>query len=211
MLSRGFGDDPQLNILQCLSELLKGDGVMMERETRGWYIWHPWWLGEDLISSCCVRFIEKVKSYVSTKGWFSGIGAIIRCKFSENFHKLCVHCLMANLAVFIRSLLALLLSTCGAALQCLEKLYPWQQGHFLKAWYLWKLGGFSFQFMWIHTTTHTTAHTLFACCGPLFETDWVGNHCEHTPHTTHVYIVPHCVTYLRWTHIEGFAAPGFVG
>ena len=50
-------------------------------------------------------------------------------------------------------------------------------------------------YLWIHTTTHTTAHTPFACCWPLFETGWVCNHCEHSPHTTHhTRIVPHCVT-----------------
>ena len=38
-------------------------------------------------------------------------------------------------------------------------------------------------YLCIHTTTHTTVHTLFACCRPLFETGWVGNHVEHTPHT----------------------------
>ena len=38
----------------------------------------------------------------------------------------------------------------------------------------------------LHYDTHH-CHTPFAYCGPLFETGWVGNHCEHTPHS-------HCST-----------------
>ena len=49
-------------------------------------------------------------------------------------------------------------------------------------------------YLCIHTTTYTTVHTPFACCRPLFETDWVGS-AHQTPYS-------HCSTCYKMVSLE---------